>query len=221
MRKKKEPRPLTATERVEEHIRQAIYQGALKSRERIIEEDVAKQLKCSHGTVREAFLRLERDGLLVSVARRGTFIRDISAASIEVIFSMRSKLEALCVRYLRQQMNAEAERSLRSALKKMQAAAAKNDNEAFLDADMHFHQTIWKLSNRATLENTLSNIMNPFIFMLARAYSSQMPIETRYQKHVKYLETILTQPISDVEDSVELYFRELATALLSKLPPRF
>ncbi|WP_158752027.1 GntR family transcriptional regulator [Acidobacterium sp. S8] len=221
MRDKSELRTVTATERVEEHIRQAIYKGALKPRERIIEEDVAKQLECSRGPVREAFLRLERDGLIVTVARRGTFIRDISASSIEVIFSMRSKLEALCVRYLREQMTGETEQLLRDALKKMKAAAVKNDDEAFLDADMHFHQTIWKLSNRVTLENTLSKIMNPFIFMLARAYSSQTPIAVRYKKHARYLETILTEPVSKVEHSVEHYFRELAIELLSKLPPQF
>ena len=88
-------RRLTATERVEEYIRHAIYRGALKPRERVIEENVAKYLKCSRGPVREAFLRLERDGLVVTVARRGTFIRDISRESIEVVFEMRGKLEAI------------------------------------------------------------------------------------------------------------------------------
>src|ERR1700760_3147212 len=125
MRDKSEVHTATATERVEEHIRQAIYRGALKPRERIIEEDVANQLKCSRGPVREAFLRLERDGLIVTVARRGTFIRDISASSIEVIFSMRSKLEALCVRYLREELTDETEKLLRDALKQMKAAAVK------------------------------------------------------------------------------------------------
>lgn len=220
MREKSETRALTATERVEEHIRQAIYRGALKPRERVIEEDVARHLKCSRGPVREAFLRLERDGLIVTVARRGTFIRDISAESIEVIFSMRSKLEALCVRYLREQLTNETEQILRDALKRMKSAAAKDDDEAFLDADMNFHQTIWRLSNRGTLENSLSKIMNPFIFMLARAYSKQTPIAVRYKKHAKYLETILTDPLSRVEQSVEKYFHELGVELLSKLPPR-
>lgn len=73
----------TSTERVEEHNCSATYQGILKPRERIIEEDVAKQLKCSRGPVRKAILRLERDGLIGTVPRRGTFIRDISAESVE------------------------------------------------------------------------------------------------------------------------------------------
>ncbi len=221
MPEKNAQRRLSATERVEEHIRRAIYRGTLKPRERIIEEDVANQLKCSRGPVREAILRLERDGLIVTVARRGTFIRDISAESIEVICSMRAKLEALCVRYLREQLTEEKERVLREALKKMKSAAAKNDDEAFFAADMNFHHTIWQLSNRETLYNSLNTIMNPFIFMLARAYSNQLSISERYKRHAQYLEVVLTEPISRVERSVEQYFKDLAVDLLSKLPSQF
>ncbi len=221
MLEKNNRRRLTATERVEEHIRHAIYRGDLMPRERIIEESLAKHLNCSRGPVREAFLRLERDGLVVNLARRGTFIRDMSMESIEVIFSMRGKLEALCVRYLRERMTEEMERTLRDALKKMESAAAKNDDEAFFAADMKFHQTIWQLSNRETLENTLSTIMNPFIFMLARAYSNQTSIDTRYKEHAEYLDKVLTERISNVERSVEQHFRRLANEVLSRLPSPF
>lgn len=220
MPKMNERNRLTATERVEEYIRQAIYRGALKPRERVIEEDVATQLKCSRGPVREALLRLERDGLIMTVGRRGTFIRDISAESIEVIFSMRGKLEALCVRYLREGLTPEMETTLRQALKNMKAASRKDD-EAFLAADMSFHQTIWKLSHRATLENSLGKIMNPFIFMLARAYSNQTSMALRYKEHAQYLETILTAPISKVERSVESYFSMKAEEVLSRIRPPF
>jgi DNA-binding GntR family transcriptional regulator len=218
MREKNGTRRMTAAEKVEDHIRRAIYRGALKPRERIIEGDIAKILKCSRGPVREAILRLERDGLIVTVARRGTFIRDISVESIEAIFSMRAKLEALCVRYLREQLTDKTEQTLRDALGKMKAATAKNDDEAFLAADMHFHQTIWRLSNREVLENSLTTIMNPLIFILARAYSGQTPINVRYKSHAQYLETILTDPISRVERSVEQHFKQLASEVLSRLP---
>jgi DNA-binding GntR family transcriptional regulator len=210
-------RRLTATDRVEEYIRHAIYRGALKPRERVIEEDVAKHLKCSRGPVREAFLRLERDGLVVTVARRGTFIRDISRESIEVVFEMRGKLEALCVRHLREHLTDEIEAKLREALRRLKVAAGKNDEEEFYAADMHFHQTIWRLSYCEMLETTLFTIMNPFIFMLARAYSTQTSMSVRYKEHAQYLEKVLTEPISKVERSVEQYFREKEEEILSKL----
>ena len=52
---------------------------------------LAQELKVSRGPVREALLRLERDGLVVTTLARGTFIRDISLAEIDVIFRMRAK----------------------------------------------------------------------------------------------------------------------------------
>jgi DNA-binding GntR family transcriptional regulator len=110
------------------------------------------------------------------------------------------------------------EATLREALRKLKSAAAKNDEEEFYAADMNFHQTIWKLSHRAILENTLITIMNPFIFMLARAYSTQTPMSVRYKEHSQYLEKVLTEPSSRVERSVEQYFREKEEEILSKLP---
>jgi DNA-binding GntR family transcriptional regulator len=221
MAKKDTTRAASATERVEDYIRQAIYRGTLKPRERVIEEDLANELNCSRGPVREALLRLERDGLIASVARRGTFVQDISPESIEVIFSMRGKLEALCVRYLREQSTDETRRAVSDALKKMKVAASKKDDEEFFEADMNLHQTIWKLSKRETLQRHLNTIMNPFIFILARAYSNQTPIQTRYKEHAEYVEMIFATPIGRVEQLVEQYFKNLGTQILSRINSPF
>ena len=96
---------VSASQKVEQYIKKAIYSGALKPRERVIEEEIARRLNCSRGPVREALLRLERDGLIVTIPRRGTFIRDISTDSIDVVFRSRGKLEGLCVRYLRENLS--------------------------------------------------------------------------------------------------------------------
>src|SRR5882757_7241637 len=86
MAKTDKDRKQSACQRVERHIKKAIYAGELRPRERIIEEDIASRLQCSRGPVREALLRLERDGLVVTIPRRGTFIHDISGESIDVVF---------------------------------------------------------------------------------------------------------------------------------------
>ncbi len=199
----------SASQKVEQYIKKAIYTGALKPRERLIEEELARRLNCSRGPVRESLRRLERDGLIVNVPRRGTFIRDISAESIDVVFRIRGKLEGLCVRYMREHLAKQDEEALQDCLKRMKAAAANADNEQFLQADMRLHQTIWKLSRREQLYRTLNSVMNPFIFMVARAYSSQTPIAERCRDHQNYVEMILTAPVSRVEFKVEQYFERL------------
>src|SRR6202051_2032049 len=127
----KPDRGISASKRVEAHLRKAIHAGKLRPRQRSIEEDLARELEVSRGPVREALLRLERDGLVVTTSRRGTFIRDISLAEIGVIFRMRAKLEGLCVRYMRENSSIDASQLLSRTLKKLKTAAAKNNEEQF------------------------------------------------------------------------------------------
>ena len=198
-----------ASKRVESHLRKAIHAGRLRPRQRIIEEDLARELGVSRGPVREALLRLERDGLVVTTSRRGTFIRDISIIEIGTIFRMRAKLEGLCVRAMRENSSAQAKKLLQRCLKKMKAATRKNNEEQFLQADMELHRTIWKAANQPLLYRTLDSMMNPYIFIIAREYSSRAPMAVRRDNHEHYVKVVLTTPLTRVEREVEHYFDRL------------
>ena len=131
-------------------------------------------------------------------------------SAIDVVFRIRGKLEGLSVRYLRENNNPKDEAVLRECLRAMKTAAAKVDEERFLQADMKLHQTIWKLSGKQQLYRTLNFIMNPLFFIIARAYSFQLnPIDESYANHAAYVETILSVPIHRVEREVEKHFQEL------------
>ena len=83
------------------------------------------------------------------------------------------------------------------------------------------HQTIWKLARREQLYRTLNSVMNPFIFMVARAFSSRMPIMERYADHEGYIEMVLTAPMTRVERQVEQYFEKLHDNLFNQNAPLF
>jgi DNA-binding GntR family transcriptional regulator len=214
----KPERGVSASKRVEAHLRHAIHAGKLRPRQRIIEEDIAQELKVSRGPVREALLRLERDGLVVTTSRRGTFIRDISLTEIDLIFRMRAKLEGLCVRYMRENASNDPEALLARALKKLKAAAAKNSEEQFFNADMELHRTIWKAANQPLLYRTLNLLMNPYIFIIARAYSSRLPLAHRRDNHEQYVRMILKTPLDKIEIEVERYFDGLYSRTFQQSP---
>lgn len=205
----KRSRDLPATQRVEAHLRKEIFAGKLRPRQRIIEGDLATELSVSRGPVREALLRLERDGLVVTTSRRGTFIRDIAPDEIGVIFRMRAKLEGLCVLYMRENTSIRLQELLNPPLKKMKAAVAKNSEELFFHADMELHRTIWKAANQPMLYRTLNSMMNPYIFMIARAYSSRIPLSIRSDNHEGYVRLVLKTPKARIEREVEGYFEKL------------
>src|ERR1035438_7856236 len=196
-------RGVPASQRVETHLRKAIHAGKLRPRQRIIEEDLARELEVSRGP--------GRDGLVVTTSRRGTFIRDISLVEIGVIFRMRAKLEGLCVRYMRENPAIDPPEILNRALKKLKAAAAKKNEEQFFDADMELHRAIWKAANQPLLYRTLNLLMNPYIFIIARAYSSRIPLSNRRENHEHYVRMILKTPLDKIESEVERYFDGLYT----------
>jgi DNA-binding GntR family transcriptional regulator len=206
----KPDRGVSASKRVEAHLRKAIHAGKLRPRQRIIEEDLARELEVSRGPVREALLRLERDGLVVTTSRRGTFIRDISLAEIGVIFRMRAKLEGLCVRYMRENPSIDASELMNRAV--------KDNEEQFFQADMELHRTIWKSSNQPLLYRTLNLLMNPYIFIIARAYSSRIPLANRRESHEQYVRMVLKTPLDKIEDEVERYFGGLYTRTFDQSP---
>jgi DNA-binding GntR family transcriptional regulator len=212
-------RAVPLSQRVEAHLRKAIHAGKLRPRQRIIEEDLAAELKVSRGPVREALLRLEREGLVVTTSRRGTFIRDISLAEIGVIFRMRAKLEGLCVRYMRENSAIRPDEALRLSLKKLKAATSKNSEEEFFLADMELHRTIWKAAHQPLLYRTLNTMMSPYIFMFARIYSSRLPLVSRCENHERYVRLVLTTPVRRVEKEVDKYFEELYSAFFHPTPP--
>ncbi|MGC2171443.1 MAG: GntR family transcriptional regulator [Candidatus Sulfotelmatobacter sp.] len=212
----KPERGISASRRVEAHLRKAIHAGRLRPRQRIIEEDLARELEVSRGPVREALLRLERDGLVVTTSRRGTFIRDISLAEIGLIFRMRAKLEGLCVRYMRENSSINSPELLNRALKKLKAAAAKNSEERFFHADMELHRTIWKAANQPLLYRTLNLLMNPYIFIIARAYSSRIPLANRRDNHEQYVRMVLKTPLEKIEGEVEQYFDGLYSRIFEQ-----
>jgi DNA-binding GntR family transcriptional regulator len=216
---RKPKRKASASVKVEEYIKNALYTGHLAPRERIIEGDIAHKLGVSRGPVREVLLRLEAEGLITITSRRGTFVRDFSMEEVRSIFKMRAKLEGLAVWYMRQRMTPEDEATLRNSLNKMKSAATKGDDEEFFYADMGLHQTIWELSREARLFRVLSRVMSPVIFQIARGHSSKWPIVHRYENHRAYCEMILTTPLSRVDRAVERYFDELYSPILNAKVP--
>jgi len=79
-------------------LRRAILSGEYSPGERLVEQQLADRFGTSRGPVRTALQRLERTGLVISIDRRGTFVRSMSATEVEEAFSLMSVLMEFAVR---------------------------------------------------------------------------------------------------------------------------
>ena len=84
---------------VTDDLREAIVTHELEPGSRLTEDDLAAQLGVSRGPVREALLRLEREGLIHIERHRGARVASWSRNDIEEIYSLRGELEKLALEW--------------------------------------------------------------------------------------------------------------------------
>lgn len=83
----------TLSDRLMEVVRDMILTGVIEPDVPIRQDALAADLNVSKIPLREALVRLEQDGLVVSHANRGFFVRGMSATEAEEIYELRLKLE--------------------------------------------------------------------------------------------------------------------------------
>jgi len=81
-----------------DQIKEAILSGALRPLERITEEQLAERLGLSRTPVREAFGLLAAEGLIIVVAKRGSFVAPLGVDDILEIYQIRTPLECMTAR---------------------------------------------------------------------------------------------------------------------------
>ena len=99
--------PLTIRERVYYFVRQLIMDGRFSPEDRIVEAQLAKELRISRTPVREALHSLEREGLLESIPRVGYRLRNLTWKEVEEICEIRIVNETLAAKWAIQRITPE------------------------------------------------------------------------------------------------------------------
>lgn len=89
---------LSLKDRVYQSIKYQILLGNLKPGVRLLEEELAKAMNISRAPIREAFNRLEKEGFVTIIPRRGAAVSIITIQTILDIFEIRENLETLAVK---------------------------------------------------------------------------------------------------------------------------
>jgi DNA-binding GntR family transcriptional regulator len=140
------------TERAYDTIKSRILANVYPGGFQILEEQLCAELDMSRTPLREALIRLELEGLIEILPRRGIRVRPLLAADIADIFQVLSSLEVLAVRLLAERADNKASVArLQTHVDHMKSALAADDLDGWAAADEHFHRTLVDESGNARL----------------------------------------------------------------------
>ena len=147
---------------------------------------IAERLGVSRGPVREAFRALEESGLVRLEKNRGVFVRQIPVEEADEIYELRAVLDEFVGRRLAQTAAPEHLRELRGHVERMEKAAAKGDVEAYLAANVSFHDRMVELAGNAKLLVTYRRLVNELLLFrhATLAQGGALSVSTREHRDI-------------------------------------
>lgn len=139
-------------------LRQAILTGEFAPGERLMEIALADRLGVSRTPVREAIRKLELEGLVVMIPRRGAEVARITEKDLRNVLEVRCALEELSASLACERITDEEKEQLRVALDDFEKAVQSKDISEIVEKDIEFHDVIFNASKNDRLIQILNNL---------------------------------------------------------------
>ncbi|WP_326948546.1 GntR family transcriptional regulator [Amycolatopsis sp. NBC_00348] len=168
---------------VADRIRDAIFDGAYPPGSQLREVELSAALGVSRGPVREALLRLEREGLARSEWHRGATVTALTEPDVAELDTLRAALEQLAVALVIERAPAEGLAAVDAAVGRMARAA---DEHEMVRCDIGFHDAVYAAAGHRRLLEAWEAIRSQVhLFLLTRVgveadgYLAAIPEEHR------------------------------------------
>lgn len=152
------PSRLRIVDDVYQSLEEAILTGEIVPGSRLVETSIAEQLEVSRTTVREAFLMLERQGLVASEPRRGTFVTRLSRADALDLGYTRALLEAFAITVGYARLDAKLVHDLEALLVEMGTCDIPREFPRLVAIDLDFHSRLVRLAKMPRLFELWSSL---------------------------------------------------------------
>jgi len=215
--------PNSISDQIYERLKKQILHGEIEPGERLMQNQVAENLRASRTPVREAFRRLEQDGLVERVPQGGVRVTSLDTETIQQVFGIRNVLEAYaiemaCDRIIPQEID---------ALKRLSSQAQEllSTRELGLEAKIsrlfelnsQFHDTIYRASGNSYLMgmiNSLRNIVGRLRLLGLRADSTW---SRAWDEHAQLIELLERKDKGSAVRLVQIHLVNGASDVLAGL----
>jgi DNA-binding GntR family transcriptional regulator len=140
------------------YLKDMILEGELKAGDRLIERELAGKLGISRTPIREALFRLESQGFVKTVPRKGVVVSNISVSEVIEVFTILASLEVLAVKLAARRMDQETQLELDQKIEELMELREQAEENFNLE-----HIQMNRLINKASKSPKLFEILSGLI----------------------------------------------------------
>jgi DNA-binding GntR family transcriptional regulator len=178
-------------ERAYVHLREEIIGVRLAPGTLLREDDLIQRLGIGRTPVREAVQRLQRDGFVTVLPRRGTLVSEISITDLAAIYEVRKQLESWASRLAAERATATDHGEARLLMDDLAALTAHDDYQTLLTVDRRIHRFVYRTTKNPFLAETLDQYQNLSLRILHVAMQRYPPLTPRLDDVVQEQRTVL------------------------------
>lgn len=174
-------------EMVFESLREAIILGRLRPGERLMEIQLAEEMGVSRTPVREAIRKLELEGFVVMVPRKGAYVAGVSVKDIADVFEVRSALEGLAAGLAAERITEEEMEELEKVILQI---SGEEDILTVVKRDNEFHELIYRASRNHRLTQIITHLSEQISRFRLTSLSVPGRLKIAVGEHKKITEAI-------------------------------
>jgi DNA-binding GntR family transcriptional regulator len=173
------------------HLREEIIRVELRPGTLLREEELRHRLGVGRTPVREAIQRLQRDGFVTIIPRRGTLVSEITITDLAAIYEVRKHLESWASRLAAQRATDDDRHAAEQLIGELEALTAQDGYEALLALDRRIHRHVYRCTKNPFLAETLDRYHNLSLRILHVAMKRYPTLTPRLDDVVHQQRTVL------------------------------
>ncbi|MGN7178088.1 GntR family transcriptional regulator [Paenibacillus sp. FSL R5-0490] len=204
---------ISIRERVYLHIKDLILDGEFKAGDRLVERELAERLNISRTPIREALFRLESQGFVKTVPRKGVIVADISEKEIIEVFTILSSLEVLAAKLAVQKLDDEMESKFKGSINKVKEFLNNPEEDA---AELHreLNHLLYSSAKNVKLYEMLSGLSDYIRAFAKIGHKNPGRAKQSMEEHLKIMEAIVNKEMEMAEYLTKIHIENSKKAYI-------
>ncbi|WP_024832717.1 GntR family transcriptional regulator [Ruminiclostridium josui] len=198
-------------------LREAIIIGELRPGERLMEVQLAEKMGVSRTPVREAIRKLELEGLVDMIPRKGAHVAELSIKDIMDVLEVRASLDGLATSLAAERITDDELRELKHINGQFASYIEKENLNGSIKKDVEFHDIIYKASRNDKLISIINNLreqVQRFRVIYLKEYNNSKNL---IKEHNDIYEAVSSRSVENARNIAKTHIINQESTILSSL----
>ncbi len=198
-------------------LRKGILTGELKPGERLMEIHLANRLGVSRTPIREAIRKLELEGLVTMIPRRGAEVAQITEKSMKDVLEVRRALDALCAELACERISEEEKQRLKESCAEFERAIKTKDATVIAKADVALHDIMVEATGNQRLVQLVNNLAEQMYRYRFEYIKDESQHERLVEEHRMIYDSILRKDCAAAAEAARMHIDNQERAVMRQI----